>query len=214
MPAPIEYKDKYLELRHKYMADLDMAFRLGFEAGAQQAQQQQAVDAQAQQAQMGGNPGMPIEGGAEQDGSGQHVGGTPGKPTENAAQEGQPMNGSSGNGSEIDQHINKLQGMMGKGHSPEIQKTISDIINLRKAEKEGLEFQKSQSAITGIVKALHKPAFKMSIQANHNMDDSAKKALTLQHKIVNDVMEKWEKEEEAASKDIKNILNIEGLLGE
>lgn len=220
MPSEVNYKNKYLELRTKYIADLDVAFRLGMEQGAQQAQQQQAVelDAQNQQAEQQrqtmqadamGQSGPPRE-----DEMGAHVGGQPGKVNENPAQEGQPVNGSSGNGSEIDQHISKLQGMMGKGHSPEIQKSIEAIIDLRKKEKLTYDLQKSHEAISGIAKALHKPAYKMGVQASHNMNDNAKKSLSLQHKIVSDVMKSFAAEEARANSDIKNILKIDGILGE
>lgn len=224
MPAEINFKNKYLELRSKYIADLDMAYRLGFEAGGQQAQQQRAIetDAQNQQAEMQrqdlqaeakGQNGEP-----QDHEMGSHVGGHPGKPNENPSQEGQPTTGTSGNGSEIDQHINKLQGMIGKGHSPQLQKSIeeelSSIVELRKADKLAENMRAGKSAIDGIVKALHKPAYKASAQANHNMDDNAKKSLSLQQKIVSGVMEKWEKEEEKAGKDIRSILNVEGVLGE
>ena len=220
MPAEINYKKKYLELRTKYIADLDMAYRLGFEAGGQQAQQQQAIetDAQNQQAEMQ-RQGLQAEamgqnGAPKENEMGAHVGGQPGKVSENPSQEGQPMNGSSGNGSEIDQHISKLQGMLGKGHSPQIQKSLDAIIDLRKKEKLAYDLQKGQEAISGIAKALHKPAFKIGAQANHNMDDNAKRSLSLQHKIVSDVMKSWQEEEAKASSDIKNILKIDGVLGE
>lgn len=225
MPAEINYKKKYKELKLKYMNSVDLAFRLGYEQGAQEAKQQQSIEAEANAQQMkmqqdaaqaGGMPNAEAGGQPPQEGGvpEKHVGGAPGKANENPSQEGQPMTGSSGNGSEIDQHINKLQGMIGKGHSPQIQKTLQEIIDLRKAEKLSSELAKSQAAIPAIAKALHKPAYKMGAQASHNMNDSAKQALTLQHKIVSDVMQKWEKEETKASTDIKNILNIEGIIGE
>jgi len=220
MPAEVNYKNKYLELRNKYIADLDMAYRLGFEAGGQQAQQQQAIetDAQNQQAEMQ-RQGLQAEamgqnGAPKENEMGAHVGGQPGKVSENPSQEGQPMNGTSGNGSEIDQHISKLQGMLGKGHSPQIQKSLDAIIDLRKKEKLAQDLQKSQEAISGIAKALHKPAFKVGAQASHNMDDNAKRSLSLQHKIVSDVMKSWQEEEAKAGSDIKNILKIDGVLGE
>ncbi len=43
------------------------------------------------------------------------------------------------------------------------------------------------------------------------MNDNAKRAVTMQHKIVDDVMKKWEEEEMKASKGIHQIIQVEGL---
>lgn len=210
--SQLNYKNKYLELRSKYINDLDMAFRLGVEQGMQQAQQQQALDAQQQanelemaQTQgmsngMGDEPGQPQEPGAEGQESGVNNPQSPG--IENQS------------GSELDQHINKLEGMLGKDTNPEVQKSLNEIKSLRKAEKFAIEMKKSEKTITGIAKALHKPAFKIGVQATNNLTDSAKKAVTLQHKIVDDIMKAWDGEKNKAEKDITKILNIEGLLKE
>jgi hypothetical protein len=123
------------------------------------------------------------------------------------------MSGTSGNGSEIDSHINKLQGMIGKGAGPEIKKSLDAIISLRKAEKQAEELKKSHAAIGGIAKALHTPSFKIGIQAGHNMSESAKASLSDHHKIVNKIMKAWSEEEKKAASDISNILNVEGILG-
>lgn len=217
--SQLNYKNKYLELRSKYINDLDTAFRLGVEEGMKSAQQQQAVDAQ-QQAQeqelaeaqgMGGQPGE--EGGqpgGEQSNEQPSAGGEQG-----GEQGGQPQFGEDqGQGSELDQHIGKLEGMLGQNSSPEIQKSIDDIKNLRKVEKFRIEMKKSEKAIAGIAKALHKPAFKLSALAQTNLTDSAKKSVSMQHKIVSDIMKSWQEEENKAGKDITNILNIEHLIKE
>ena len=206
-----DYKKKYLELRSKYINDLDMAFRLGVEQGIQVAQQQQALDAQAQaneqKAQM------------EQNSMGQTPGQAPGEqpgPTD-ASPETQAQENSGAadqKGSELDQHIGKLESMLGSSASPEIQKSLNAILSLRKEEKMAIEMKKSQTAISGIVKALHKPAFKVGVQASSNLTDNAKKSLSLHHKIVNDVMKSWSNEETKAKNSLENILNIEGLLKE
>lgn len=205
MPAAINYKSKYLELRSKYIADLDMAFRLGVEEGAKQAQQQQAMDAQAQAQEMEMQQ-------QNIDAGGQEI--QPNQP-EQPGQEGAPsIDPSNQGGSELDQHISKLEGMLGSNPEPEIQKSLQTIISLRKSEKQAIEMKKSELAIKGIARALHKPAFKIGVQASHNLTDTAKKAVSLQHKIVNDVMKAWKEEESKASKDIKNILDVEGLIKE
>lgn len=209
MSAEINYKNKYMELRAKYMNDLDMAFRLGFEQGGQQAQQdqmaQQQADQQAMEAQMQAQDagGMPGEGGAPgQPGQpGQEAGGAPGQPGE-------------AGGSELDQHIGKLESMLGKpgGAKPEdIQKSLQELKAFRKAELQSIELRKSAAAIKGIAKALHKPQFKMSVTASHNLKDNAKQAVSMQHNIVKDVMAKMEAEERRAATDISKLLEVEGL---
>ena len=212
MPASINYKNKYLELRTKYMSDMDVAFRLGFEQGAQEAKQQQAMEAQqqaqesemrmqeAQAAGMNGQPGAGGPPGAE--------GAAPGGPDAG----GPPQAGAPQQSSELDQHIGKLESMLGSNASPEVKKSLQDIIDLRKAEKLSIDLKKGDSAIKGIVSALHKQPFKLSTQANHNMSDVAKKAVTLQHKIVTDIFKSWESEEANAKKDILTVLNVEGLV--
>jgi hypothetical protein len=209
MSVEINYKKKYIELRSKYINDLDMAFRLGFEQGGQQAQQQQALDAQAQNQEAEQQQAMAEAGGMN--GAAPQEGQQPG-------QEGQQPPGAEG-GSELDQHISKLEGMLGKPEQkPEdkeaIQKSLEAIISLRKAEKLAGDMKKSELAIKGIAKALHKPAFKMGAQAQHNLDDNAKKSVTLQHKIVNDIWKSWKEEESKAGKDIHSILNVENLVKE
>jgi hypothetical protein len=220
--SQLNYKSKYLELRSKYINDLDTAFRLGVEEGMKSAQQQQAMDAQAQtqeaemaqaQAMGAGQPGEE-DGQPGEQSSGEQPGesGQPGM--ESQPEQGQSQPGMEGQPSELDQHIGKLEGMLGQNTDPEIQKSLNEIKNLRKAEKFALEMKKSEKAIAGIAKALHKPGFKLNALAQHNLSDSAKKSVSMQHKIVSDIMEKWEKEENNASKDITKILNIENLIKE
>lgn len=202
-----DYKKKYLELRTKYINDLDAAFRLGVEAGAQQAQQQQTLDSetkmheekmQTQQIQAGG-----LAGGASPE---------EGTPSEGAPQQPGMDAQAHQQGSELDQHIGKLEGMLGSDKNPEIQKSLNAIVSLRKSQKEAEEMKKSQSAIQGIAKALHKPAFKIGQQASHNLSDNSKKAVNMQEKIVNDIMKTWSNQETKAKNSIANILNVEGLL--
>jgi hypothetical protein len=200
-----DYKSKYKELRAKYINDLDMAFRLGCEAGAQQAQMQQTLDTQAQMNEQNsqiesGDANLSTEAGSPE---------TNAQENSNAADN---MESAQAGGSELDQHINRLEGMLGSDASPEVKKSLDAILSLRKAEKQAQELRKSQAAISGIAKALHKPAFKLGVQASHNLSDNAKKAVSLQHKIVNDVMKSWEEQENKAKNSIENILNIEGLL--
>jgi len=221
MPAEINYKKKYLEIRSKYMNDVDIAFRLGVEQGMQQAQQQQALDAEAKanesemrlkEASMGGGSGDPNSDPNKIPGEGGPNDGTPKEDI--AGEPDAPPQQGAGQSSELDQHIGKLEGMLGGEANPEIKKSLQAIVSLHKAEKQSRELKKSQAAIAGIAKALHKPSFKLGVQASANLDDNAKKAVSMQHKIVNEIMKSWSAEEQKAHNSIESILNVEGLLKE
>jgi hypothetical protein len=195
MPGSINYKSKYMELRAKYLNDLDMAFRLGFEQGAQQAQNDQAAQqAQQQQEMDAAAQGAPGDGGM----------GDEAPPIEGEAQ---PMVESEHpEGSELDQHIAKLEEAIAKSEDANLKKSLEDMKAFRKKELLGYQLKKNEKAISAIAKALHKPAFKLSKQASINLNDNAKRAVTLQHKIVEDVMNKMEQEEKRASKSIQDLL--------
>jgi hypothetical protein len=205
MSKEIRYEEKYRNLKGKFMESVDLAFRLGFEQGQQQAQvdqmaqqQQQAEMQAAQQSQMQGAGGAP---GANEQAM---EGGTPGNEPVDQPQQPNPM------GSELDQHLNELEGLMGKSElTPKelksLQKSLGAIKGLR-------EMKKSHEAIKGIGLALHKPSFKMSQQANHNLTNTAKQTLQLQKKIVDDVFAAWDEEEKHATKEIGNALSVEGLV--
>lgn len=200
MNNSINYKQKYQELKMKYMESIDLAFRLGFEQGAQQAQQDHIMQQQQQQAEL--DQAMVGNKSIQQDDS---------------AINGQPdmmAPGQNAQGSELDQHIAKLEQMMGSKESkPEdIQKALTELKSFRQEQLLQIEMKKSSQAIPAIAKALHKPAFKIGVNANHNMTTNAKQAVGMQHKIVNDIMKAWEDEEQKATKNINQILNIEGLI--
>lgn len=205
MSNQVNYKQKYEELKMKYMQDVDTAFRLGFEQGSVQAQQDQMM--QQQQAQQE----------AEQAAIGQGQGseGTPA----GAEQQANPNGGQIGDmepdsenpaGSELDQHIAKLESMVSKseGSPADILKAVHD---LKQYRVQAVEMKKSSMAISGIAKALHKPAFKIGKQASHNMNDNAKKAVGMQEKIVSDIMKSWEEEEKNTASKVTKILGVEGL---
>lgn len=215
MSDQINYKQKYQELKLKFMESVDTAFRLGYEQGAQQAtqdaaamQQQQAQEMQMQQ--QGGGPDF-SGGGAE--------GSQPGAEQMANPNGGEtPMEPDSQNpaGSELDQHIEKLESMIAKAEDLTPANLANIVNDMRKAKQQRetyVQMRKSTQAIPAIAKALHKPAFKLNQNANHNMNNSAKAAVGMQEKIVTDIMKAWADEESKASKDIKQTLNIEGLLG-
>jgi hypothetical protein len=194
--SEINWKSKYQELKLKFMNSVDTAFRLGFEQGMQQQQQQQAQEQamQQQQMQMAAMQGAPAE-----------EGGAPG--------EEQPQDpGMQQQGSELDQHISQLESMLGQTSDPAMKKSLESIIAFRKAELQAIELKKSEQAIKGIAKALKVPSsFKLSKAAEANLAPTAKAAVSMQEKIVGDIMKTWEQEEAKASKNILNVLANEGL---
>lgn len=196
--AEINWKSKYIELKAKYMGAVDASFRIGMEQGMQQAQVQQAQDQAAQQ--------------QAQDQQAQ--GGQPGQP-DGAPQEGEQPGSENPQGSELDQHISQLEGMLGKSEL-----TADDMQALQKSLaslKFGIEMKKSDHAVHSIAKSLRPsfPAAKipnaMSKSANANLSIHAKAALSLQAQIVANVMASFEEEETNLSKSIANVVAGEGL---
>lgn len=206
--SQINYKQKYQELKMKFMESVDAAFRLGFEQGSvqgmQDAQMQQQQAQQEQEAAMAG----------QQPGQGQGSEGSPAGAEQMANPNGGGIedvpDSENPAGTELDQHIAKLESMVSKSEaSPaDIAKAVHD---LKQYRVQTVEMKKSTQAIKGIAKALHKPAFKIGQQASHNMTSNAKAAVGMQEKIVTDIMKSWEDEEKRASSSIQKILNVEGL---
>lgn len=214
MAGEINWKSKYQEVKAKWMESVDMAFRIGFEEGLKQSQLDQVSQQMAQQQQLAGMQAgaeQPTEQDPSQDAGDQGQGPTqpagPGKGIEEPESENP-------DGSELDQHIARLEGMISKSEqidAKDLIGTVSQLKGLQKSQLEQLQLRKSAQAIPAIAKALHKPAFKMSQQANHNLNGAAKQAVSMQQKIVTDIMAKWEAEENKVSKDILSQLSIEGL---
>lgn len=205
----INYKQKYQELKLKYMESVDAAFRLGYEQGAQQAAQdqmamQQQQQAEMQQQQQAGGP----------DFSGHGAEGSPAGAEQQAnPNQGSTIDSENPAGSELDQHIAKLESMLkGEVKAEDLKKTLDGFKAVQAKIQLAGEMKKSTAAIAGIAKALHKPEFKIGKVASHNMNDSAKRAVSMQHDIVSNIMKSWDEEEKKTGKDINAILNIEGLI--
>lgn len=191
-----DYKLKYADLKLKFYDAVDVAFRLGMEQGLQQAQVQQSQQAQAAlQAQpgMSGQPGQEPAPGEE-------------KP------DGMVTDGTEPDGSELDQHIGTLESMLQKSDP-----TSDDALTLKKS-LEGLKaiqhsfhMAKSNKAISQIAKNM-KPPFVLGKRAEKNMPEHAKKALSMQDQIVDDLMKSMAEEEQKASEQIKKTLDFEQLL--
>ena len=198
-----DWKLKYSDLKLKFLDAMDVSFRLGFEQGAQQAQVQQAQQAQAdaqaaqQAAAMGQQPGQDPNAPPGQDPN------VPGSP-----------DGS--DGSELDQHIGQLEGMLSqsKPGSPEqagLQKSLDGIKAFQSDLRQKYEFKKSEAAIKAIGKAMKTP-YTFSKAATKNMSVPAQKALNMQEEIVKDFMKSFDEEKAKATETITKTLNYEQLL--
>jgi hypothetical protein len=180
------------------MDAVDVSFRLGHEAGAQSAQLQQAQQDQA--AAQAAAQGMSGQSGQDPN-----------------QQPGQEMNPSeSPDGSELDQHISKLEGMLQKSdptapQTLDLKKSLEGIKAFQSSLKQASDLKKSEKAITAIGKAM-KPAFTLSKGATKNLSEHGKKALNMQEQIVNDVMKSFAEEEAHAAAAIAKTLNFEQVL--
>ncbi len=207
MSGRIDYKQKYQELKNRFMSSIDSAWRDGFENGLQQAQLDQVAQQQAQADQMAmaangqPQPGQP----GEED---QSPEGRPGQGQDN----GQPQS-QNPNGDELDQHIQKLESMLGKTEiNPmelgDLKKTLADIRSLQVQ----INLTKSLESIKNTKMTPLKKSISFSPRVQTNLPEPAKKALSLQENIVKDVFAKWEKDEQQAASQIGSILNVDGIV--
>lgn len=180
-----DYKKKYQELKAKYLTDVQASFKMGYEQGfgdAQmqaQAQQMQMAQEQmmAQQAQMQAQGGDP-----SQDPAMQGQGGDQAVQDQMVAQEGDAEMSPEGQ-SEMDSYINELQGLLQKGEKPsyvDLRNITLKMADLRKAEQEKRKLPPLQP--------------------------EQKREISLQKKIVNDVLSKWKEESKQTVHDIINEL--------
>ena len=203
----VDYRTKYLDLKTKYHETVDLAWRLGFEQGVQQAQLDQVVQQQAQADQMAmaangqPQPGQP----GEED---QSPEGQPGQGQDN----GQPQS-QNPNGDELDQHIQKLESMLGKTEiNPmelgDLKKTLNDIRSLQVQ----ISLTKSLDSIKNTKFGKLQKSQPLSPRLQANLPEPAKKALSMQENIVKDVFAKWAKDESQAASSISSILNVDGIV--
>ena len=199
----VDYKSKYQELKQNYINSLDVIYRKGYEDGLRDSQIDQAQQAQEQAMstmQQNGQPGQP---GEDQPGQ---VEGQQGEEKE------APMS-ENPQGDELGQHINKLEGMLGKSEISatelqDLKKTLNDIRSLLVQ----INLTKSMSNIKNTKMRKSENVLKISPKAQANLPEPAKKALELQHNILNNVFKKWESDESKVADDITSLLGIEGLI--
>ncbi len=195
------YKQKYTSLKQRYQTDLDAAFRLGYEKGAQEAQmeaqmqqlQQQAEAQQAaaqQAAAMGGQPAPDAAGGQEMSPEEQamiEAQGGQQQPSEEemAAQQASPEE--MAQQGELDSKIEELEGLLSKGEKPKI-------LDLRKAVQELASIRKNQM---------------------QKINKKTEKVETKQRSIVKNILKKWQDDSKSVTTDLEKILETDGLkLGE
>ncbi len=210
----VDYKKKYMDLRARFVGSMDMAFRLGYEKGQadsmqDQAQQQmmQAQQAQAQMAQAQG--AMQGQGGAEQSEAPSQQEGGEQDLAQAAAQAGIPQDDQQSEGAEspeaqaaqgaqdneLDQYVSELESLVGKGEisSEDLKKSLDKIkmLQMNKQLSKNMKFTKKAAA---------------------NLNPQAKRSVSMQERIVSDIMAKWEKESsKLVSETIQSIGSTETL---
>ena len=228
--SQVNYKQKYDQLKQRFQESIDVAFRLGYEQGAQQQQQQQMQDQQQQMADQQAAEAQAAAGGGQFGGGspGEGGGGAPGddpnsappggaQMSEDSRGVGQQAQGAGGmaggaGGSELDSHIGELEGLMAKAeYGTEGWETLKKSIDTLKSYKSQVDFKKNEQLIKSIGANLRKP-LKLNVKANHNIAPQAKAALSLQHKIVGDIMDQWDKEEKGIPTEITKILQSESIV--
>jgi hypothetical protein len=204
----VDYKQKYLELKNRFMSSVDESWNDGYRHGmvdaqTEQAQQQsQQSDAMAQQA-AGAQPGQPGEG---EEGAAPEAEGQPG------AEQAPPTSQNPNGDDELGKHIEQLETMLGKSEiSPldlqSLTKTLNDIRSLQVS----INLTKSMEAIRGSKLAKSQKPISFSAKTKANLPEAGKKALSLQEQIVGDIFKKWEKDSDQIVSGIGSILNVEGI---
>jgi hypothetical protein len=189
MRDSVDYKKKYLDLRAKMVSSMDAAFRMGYEKGASEAAQQQAQQ-QAQQmmaATQGGMvPGQDQSQAAPQEDAGQQDMSAQGGP--------QPE--------ELDQYISELENLVNKGEisSDDLKKSLDKIKNFQ-----------TNVRLTKSLKAIKSLPIKFSAKASANLTANDKSNLSMQEKIVEDIMKKWESETTKTTSQAMQTLGVEAL---
>lgn len=220
----VNYKDKYLQLRQRFEESVDVAFRLGYEQGAQAAQMQQMQDqaqqmadqqaAEAQAAAQGGigPDGQPVGGGAPGQ-EGEQPGAQIQDDSRGVGQQAAGSGGLNAGGSELDQHIGELEGLMAKAeYGTENWEVLKKSLDGLKNIKVSIDLKKNEVLIKSIGENLKKKKpLVLNPRAKHNLNDNSKAALSLQHKIVEGIMDTMDKEAKGLPTQISEILRSEGL---
>lgn len=174
-----DYKKKYLDIRNKLIEAVDVAFRDGFEQGVKEGQQQ--AEQEAQQQQMMQEQQMMEQEAAM---NGQAPEDMTGVPPEAPMGEEMPQEEmGEEDGSELDQHISELEGMVSKGEKPRIadlRKAVAGLTDLRKTQKDKFQ-EKTEKVISG------------------------------QKSLVDGILKKWEKDADSVTEDLEEVIKEHGI---
>lgn len=190
MKELIDWKKKYLELRRRFVSALDVAFRQGYEQGSIDMQLE---NFQQQMAQVH----APTQETSEEDDN---------QSTNNSNVTSQ-MQPQEPNDQELDQYISQLEEIINK----------NEVLNKNEDLKKSIEKIKNFSMNRHFTKSLRKISFlpkKIPARAAANLGSEGTKSVTLQEKIVNDILAKWEKESLNAENEIMRAVGTEPLLKE
>lgn len=189
----IDYKKKYLELKNEFLKSLDASYRLGMEEGLKQGAQQAQMQQMAQQQQMMQQQMMGAAMGQEQ-AQGQEM-----SPEDQAMMEQQE--GGAAPAEEAPQADAQAQ-------PSELEDAIGELESLV-AKSEKIKLNDLKKAADKVV-ALKKKT-KIAEKRQANLAPSQQKTLSVQKKIVSDIMKKWEEESKSVTNDIESIILKEGL---
>lgn len=187
----LDYRAKYKELKAKLIESTDVAYRLGFEAGLKQAMQDQAQmqiqqaqqQAMQMQAMMGGGQEMSPEQQAQMQDSGDMPASEAQMPMQDQMQDMEMQDEQAGSGSELDQYINELEGLVAKGQKP-------NVLDLRKVVTELADLRKNQKA---------------------KMKENKPQVISAQKKLVDNILKKWELESKMTVDNLEDTIKEFGL---
>lgn len=203
--SEINWKAKYMKLRSTLMESVDTAYRVGCEDGMKMAQEQQVQEAQAQQQQ--------AEAAAQTGGQAPGEDGQAGPAAPGAAPGGESENPQ---GSELDQHLAKLEEMIAKSEKTEadlevMAKATHAIKSIRLDMKSKEADRLAKAQIDSIAKSLNrKPG--TSVSTKDLLKPDAKAALSMQERTIQEMMKTWSEEEDRAKNDILSVLSNEGIV--
>ena len=208
----LDYKQKYLDIKAKFISSMDTAYRIGYEQGQkdnqlQQLQQQQEMQQQQMAAMQQQMMGMQQQQPGQEDPSAMN-------PEDQAAQFEDAQNQEMvDNGvSELEAGIAELSELLGKSESDKaaaapLLESLAKSLKTINTGRQAQELKKNLESIKKIAKSADTTK-KLSISFDKNAKTHQKQALNMQQRIVSGIMEKWEKEEEEASKDILASLKL------
>ena len=192
MGSKVDYKNKYIQLRSKYLNAIDVAFRLGVQEGARQGElqnMQQQLQQQQQQAQMQQQmqqaPGaaqmgqeMPQDG-SQGEAAPQEMGGNP--EDQGAAQ----MPGQDGGAAPI-----PGQDQQAGAPADDLDLSMQELESYLKSEKPDLN---------NLMKSFHK------VKETKKVNDE-KRVIAKNRQIVDGILKSWDEKEKEASKKLANII--------